>query len=714
MSTVGLPLILLFALCGAGSALGWFVSERRNPRLLAWFGSLAALAALWASSVILLTGGTFQHRLWTIRSLGTLTIALDRLSAWFLLLGAVVVLASSIFSASYLKRYLGHYNLRAFSAGYLLLFASIAWILIADDVLGFLLAWEAMSILSYLLVNFEHQREGTSEAGYLMLAMGEAGFVAVEVILLFLAVRAGALEFSWLKAGAVGLGPGMRWTVFLVTFFGFGVKAGLVPINSWLPRAHPAAPANVSAILSGVILNLGLYGIIRINFDLVPVGLSGAGIIFLVIGAISALVGILYATTETDLKALLAHSSIENIGIVGIGLGAGIIFSTHGKPVLADMAFVAAFYHMMNHSIYKGLLFLGAGVVDDRAGTRNLDKLGGLIHRMPYTAGAFLLGALAISAIPPLNGFTSEWLTLQVLLRSAELPSTPLRLVFALCGAGLALTAALAVTCFVKAFAMGFLGVSRSESAAQAVEARRSALVPMAFLALLCVVLGAAPTFVIPALNHELRPIINGQAVDELVPPFFTATPANGQLPPSFLQDFHNLGAQTGSRLLPGRGLVVLARGGEKNPVIFAMSPSYSIVALALFLVVLWVVVNRTTRKRRVIRNELWAGGIPRLLPEMTYTATGFSNPVRVVFEAIFRPNIIEDTRQTVSVHFRTAIRRHRENIYLVDRLFFHPVGDAVVWFAKLLAGMHHGRLQAYVAYTAGFLILILLLFRLS
>lgn len=625
-----------------------------------------------------------------------------------------MVLASSIFSANYLKRYLGHYSLRAFSAGYLLLFASIVWILIANDVLGFLIAWEAMSILSYLLVNFEHQREGTSEAGYLMLAMGEAGFIAVEVILLLLALRAGSLEFSSLKTAVVGLGPVMRWTVFLVTFFGFGVKAGLVPVNSWLPRAHPAAPANVSAILSGVILNLGLYGIIRVNFDLIPVGMGGAGVVMLVIGAISALVGILYATTESDLKALLAHSSVENIGIVTIGLGAGIIFSTHGKPLLAGMAFIAAFYHMINHSIYKGLLFLGAGAVDDRTGTRDLDKMGGLIHAMPCTAASFLIGALAISAIPPFNGFVSEWLMLQTLLRSAELPSTPLRLVFALCGAGLALTAALAVTCFVKAFAMGFLGISRSESAAKAVETRGSAIAPMVFLAALCVLLGVTPTYVISALNPELRPLISEQTVDGLVPPFFTATPANRQLPPAFLQDFHNLGAQAGSRVLPGRGLVVLARGSEQSPIIFAMSPSYSIVALAMFLVITWLLVSRATSKRRLARNELWAGGIPRLLPEMTYTATGFSNPVRVVFQAIFRPNIIEDTRQTVGVHFRTAIYRRRDDIYLVDRLFFHTVGDAVIWLAKLLAGMHHGRLHAYVAYTFGFLVLMLVLFRLS
>jgi len=714
MSVVGLALILVFALCGAGAVLGLIIPERRTPALLAWTGSLATLAALWAGGKVLWAGNGFRGELWTIRSLGTMTVSLNSLSAFFLFLAAVVVLASSIFSAGYLHRYAGHYSLRAFNLWYLLLFASIVWILIADDVLGFLLAWETMSLLSYLLVNFEHQREGTSQAGYLMLAMGEAGFMAVELVFLFLAVRAGSLEFSALKTAAVGLGPVKRWIIFLLTFFGFGVKAGLVPVNSWLPLAHPAAPANVSAILSGVILNLGLYGIIRVNLDLVPVGTVGAGLVILIVGTLSALVGILYATTESDLKALLAHSSIENIGIVTIGLGAGVIFAACERPVLAGMAFIAAFYHMLNHSVYKTLLFLGAGAVDDRSGTRDLDELGGLIRVMPWTAGVFLAGSLAISALPPFNGFVSEWLTLQTLLRSAELPSTTLRLIFALCGAGLALTAALAVTCFVKAFAMGFLGISRSEQAAKAVEARASQIVPMVLLALLCLLLGVLPTYVIPALNHELQPLIVSGAADALVPPFFASHPAHPELPPAFVAEFHNLGAQAGQDVLPGRGLVVMHRGGPENPVVFAMSPSYSCIALAIFLFLTWFVVRRSTRERKINRSELWAGGIPQLLPEMTYTATGFSNPVRVVFQAIFRPNIVEDTRQTVAVHFRTAIRRRRDETHLVDRLFFHPVGDAVTWFARLLAGMHHGRLTAYVAYTVGFLLIILILFRLS
>ncbi|HUA38086.1 MAG TPA: proton-conducting transporter membrane subunit [Candidatus Sulfopaludibacter sp.] len=713
MGASGLLLELVFALCFAGALAGIFVPERRSPALLAWFGSLAALLTLWASGNVLGSGQVFQAELWMIHGCGTLTISLDRLSALFLAVAAVVVLASSMFSAGYLKRYAGRYNLKALNAWYLLLFASIVLILIANDVLLFLLAWEAMSILTYLLVNFEHRRDETSRAGYLMLAMGEAGFAAVMLVLLFLAARTGSLDFAAFKTAGANLGGFTRWIIFLLTFFGFGVKAGLVPVNTWLPRAHPAAPANVSAILSGTILNLGLYGIIRVNLDLVPVtqnGMIGAGVVVLVIGTISALVGILYATTENDLKAMLAHSSIENIGIVTAGLGAGMIFTSYSKPALAGIAFIAAFYHMINHSVYKSLLFFGAGTVDDRAGTRDLNKLGGLIHAMPWTAGAFLVGTLEISALPPFNGFVSEWLTLQTMLRSSELPSTLVKLVFALCGAGLALTAALAVTCFVKAFAMGFLGMSRSEEAANAVEAKAPSIAPMILMAALCVLLGVLPTYLIPALSRQLQPWTDSSA-DTLVPPFFASNPAHNALPPAFVEDFHNLGAQVGQNVLPGRGLVVLHRGGEANPVVFAMSTSYSLVALIVLLLLTYVVIRLwLTRNRKLARRTRWDGGVRNLLPEMTYTATGFSNPVRVVFDAVFRPTTMEDTRETVAQHFRTAIRRERVAVHIVDRLAVQPARDLVMNLAQKLAVMHRGRINAYAAYVLLALLVALLL----
>ncbi len=710
MSMVGLPLTLIFALCGAGALLGFMIPERRNPALLAWVGSLAALLALWTAGYALFSDRVFHGDLWTIRAVGTLHVSLDHLSALFVFAAALVVLPSSIFSTSYLRRYLGRYSLKTFNAWYLLLFASIVLILIAHDVLLFLLAWEAMSILSYLLVNFEHERDESSRAGFLMLAMGEMGFVALAIILLFLAVRAGSLQFSALQAASAGLSATARWIVFLVTFFGFGVKAGLVPVNTWMPRAHPAAPANVSAILSGVILNLGLYGIIRMNLYLVPVTMLGAGVVVLIVGTISALVGILYASTENDLKTMLAHSSIENIGIVTVGLGAGLVFTAFHLPVLAAIAFVVAMYHMINHSMYKTLLFLGAGAVDNAAGTRDMNRLGGLIRLMPATALLFLVGALAISAMPPLNGFVSEWLTLQTLLRSAEIPSTPIKIVFALCGAGLALTIALAVTCFVKAFAMSFLGMARSTAAGASREAPRSMLIGMAIPAILCVLLGLTPTWILPLLNRILHKVTNSLAAHALVPPFFAGSPGHKQLPRAFMAGFHNIGAQVGENILPGRGLVVLHRGGTANPVVFAMSTFYMAAVLVGMVLITWLIVRWLTRRRTVRVRAPWDGGVRRLLPEMTYTATGFSNPVRVIFDAIFRPTIAGDTKQTVAEHFRTAIQRQRQEVHIVDRLALQPIKSVALRLARGLAALHHGRINMYIAYGLLSLLLVLAL----
>ena len=698
-------IIAFFILCASGALVGLLTPRSQNPWVVAVLGAAAAVAISVAAAAALFVGRAYAADLWSLPFAGTLHIGLDRLSGLFLLIVGLVYLPASIFSAGYLRRYLGHYSLRAFTVLYFALFASIATVILARDVISFLLAWELMSIASVLLVNYEFEVDETVRAGYLMLAMGEGGTIAAALAFLILANAAGSLDFEALRAAAVSLGPGARWTVFLLSFFGFGVKAGLVPFNSWLPRAHPAAPANVSALLSGLILNLGIYGILRVNVDILPASLVGTGLVALIVGAVSAFVGILYATTENDAKAMLAHSSIENMGIVTAGLGAGFVFTAAGRPVLAGIGFVAALYHLTNHSFYKALLFLGAGTVDFRVGTRDLDHLGGLIRPMPWTALYFLIGSLSIAAMYPFSGFASEWLTLQALLRSAELPSTPVKLVFAFTGVALALTAGLAVTCFVKAFAMGFLGVPRSRRAQEATEAPASMVAPMGALAIVCLILGVTPTFVIPALSRSLESVGNGHATAALVPAFFSHSADHSSLPADFRSEFHDLGAQTGESFIPGRGLVVLHRGGTDNPVIFAMSTSYGVVVLIVLLAVVVALTRWIARNRRVTRARIWDGGVRQLFPEMTYTATGFSNPVRVVFDAILRPRTVEDTEQTVAQHFRVAIRRTREPTHLIDRLVLNVLVTHLTRFARLLARMHHGRVNVYVAYVLGTLV---------
>jgi hydrogenase-4 component B len=562
-------------------------------------------------------------------------------------------------------------------------------------VLSFLIAWELMSVLSYFIVNYEHLNSTNTHAGYLMLAAGEVGALMIALALLTLTLHAGATDFTAIR-GADRPGTALGWAVFLLSFFGFGVKAGLFPTMSWLPRAHPAAAANASALLSGVILNLGIYGIVRVNGDLAPVAGPWPGVIVLLVGSVTAIIGILYATTENNLKRMLAHSSIENMGLVAVGLGAAFVFAAAGHPALAGMAYIAALYHLLNHSLYKSLLFLGAGAVDSAAGTRDMDELGGLIRRMPWTGAFFLVGALSIAALPPFNGFPSEWLTLQSLLRSVELADLRVRGAFAVAGALVALTAGLALTAFVKAFSMSFLGLPRTPRAREASEAGWPMRAGMGILAAGCLVLGLTPTYVVAALGPVVAGLGAAGGAEALVPPFF----APQSLPASFVAEFHALGAQIGQSFLPGPGLVLMHRGGTANPVVFASAPSYLGFALVGMALSVWFLSRLVTRRRRRVRRPAWDGGLHQLLPQLTYTATGFSNPVRVIFQAVLAPGKPAQNEVIVAEHFRTAITRIVEESYALDRWLFAPLAAAAMRFARWLAGMHHGRLNAYVAYA--------------
>jgi hydrogenase-4 component B len=710
-SALGISIIAALISCVVGMLLSALVGRKHALLVIAVLGVVSSLALVFASVTALVAGQSYVVTLWTIDGFGQLSLRVDALSAVFLFAAGIVYFPASLFVRDFIARRLSvEYPAHRFGVLYFALMASVVLILTAGDTLIFLLSWECMSILCFLLINFEPGPQSDKRAGYIMLAMSEAGFLAVVVAFLLLGRTAPNLSFPALSAAGATLSTAGIWCVFLLGFFGFGVKTGLVPINLWLPRSYTAAPSVFIPVFAGVTLNLGFYGIVRLCADLLHTSI-GAGVLALIVGSITALVGILYATTENDMKTMLGHSSIENAGIVVAGMGAFLIYRASGHPVAAAIALSASLYHMLNHSIYKTLLFQSAAHVEAETGTRDMDQLGGLSRMFPGLSIVFLVGCLAISAVPPFNGFVSEWLTLQALLRSAVITSTSIRIVFALCGAILALTAALAVTCFVKAYAMNFLGPRRGAWEQRQHENKGSGFAP-AFLAIVCLLVGILPTYILPLLNPAVEPLAGASVTTSLVPPFFTATAQNGQLPAAFLQDFHNLGAQSGKGLLPGNGLVVLLRGQVQNPVVFAMSPSYSLIALAILALLAWFVVTRLTRKRSVARRALWAGGIPRLLPRMTYTATGFSNPVRVVFQAIFQPNIVEDTRSTVGIHFRTAILRQREETHVVDRVFLRPVRMAARWIADSLARMHHGRLNAYVAYVLAFLLLILFLYR--
>jgi hydrogenase-4 component B len=479
-----------------------------------------------------------------------------------------------------------------------------------------------------------------------------------------------------------------------------------VPLNLWLPDAHGAAPRSISPILSAATLNLGLYAFLRLDAPLARTD-PRLGLMILAAGAVTALTGIVYALIERDLKRVLAQSSIENIGIATAGFGAGFTFSALGHPVLGGLSLIAGLYHMINHSAYKALLFLGAGGLDAATGTHDLNRMGGLLRRLPMLGALFIIGAVCIAALPPSNGFVSEWMLLQSLLRVVEVASVPVRIVFALAGAALALTAGLAITCFAMITATALLGIPRSRAATAAHRAPRTVQVPMLLLAIVCFGLGVWATGVIPVLGRIAAPLVGADATADLVPAFFGHV---NVLAGSVVQNLSQLGAQLGRGILPLRGLVVLHADGANGPVAYAMSTALTFAVLAFMLLVVWGVAHAVRRRRRAVRRIPWNAGLTQLRPEMAYTATAFSAPVRVLFHAVFNPDIARHEQRQGA--FLTASRRSEVRVHLVDRVVIHPVAETARRLAVRLAGLHHGKVTVYAAYVLAALIAVMLVAR--
>ena len=376
-------------------------------------------------------------------------------------------------------------------------------VVIADDAFTFLASWEFMSLSSWALVMAHHRNPDNVRAGYVYLVM--AGFGTLALLLAFglMAGPNGGYAFMDIRNGHPS--AGFAALVLILTLAGAGSKAGLVPLHVWLPLAHPAAPSHVSALMSGVMTKVAVYGFVRIIFDLIGAPAWWWSMLVLALGGATAVMGVLYALMQHDLKRLLAYHTVENIGIIFIGLGLALAFKADGMALAAALAMTAALLHVLNHSLFKSLLFFGAGAVLTATGERDMERLGGLIRGMPQTAFAFLVGCAAISALPPLNGFVSEWLTFQAILLSPQLPSWGLKLLVPAVGALLALSAALAAACFVKAFGVTFLGRPRGRAAERAQETDRLSLAAMFVLALLCLIVGVAPGLFIDALAPVVR-----------------------------------------------------------------------------------------------------------------------------------------------------------------------------------------------------------------
>ncbi|MCI4368325.1 MAG: hydrogenase 4 subunit B [Thermoplasmata archaeon] len=600
----------------------------------------------------------------------------DPLSAFFVLVLAVSGAAISLASIGYVDRYV-HSREAALAALFNLFLLSLLLVCVAGTVFLFLVAWEGMTLVSYFLVVHEDHSAEARSAGLTYLVISHGAAAAVLVALLGLSVATGTGQLSAIASGAGGLSPWVRDGVFVAALVGFGTKAGMVPLHVWLPEAHPAAPSNVSALMSGVMIKMGIYGLLRVVWVLLGGGPSWWGYTILLFGAASALVGVLYAIAQHDLKRLLAYHSVENIGIILMGIGASIVLFDLGYPALAALAMAAALLHTWNHALFKSLLFLGAGAAAGATGTRDLEKLGGLVRRMPGIALTFLLGAMAISALPPFNGFVSEWLLFHSLFSAFSTGSPATELVFAGMAAVLALTSGLAAYCFVKAFGIAFLARPRSEAAATAQAPPGTLTAGTGVLAGLCLLLGIAPAL---AINLASRPLTQ----------------------------------MVGTSLGPGTSLSLISSLPAPSTTSAGFAPGIIALLLGLAIAGIWVA-SRFGVAPKVRVERSWDCGIDAPTARMEYTAGGYSQAVTRIFQEFFRPK--EDVERTVAAGTRwdllTRVRRFSEES--VDPLLpslYRPIRDGFLWSAREVSRLQSGRIHAYLAYMFATLVVLLLVLR--
>jgi formate hydrogenlyase subunit 3/multisubunit Na+/H+ antiporter MnhD subunit len=516
---------------------------------------------------------------------------IDALAAFFLLVVNLGGATASLYGIGYGRHEEAPQRVLPFFPAFL---AGMNLVVLADDAFTFLLAWEFMSLTSWALVMAHHRAEENARAGYIYLVMASFGTLALLLAFGLLAGAEGGYTFVAMRAASHA--PWVIPLVLALLLLGAGSKAGLVPLHVWLPLAHPAAPSHVSALMSGVMTKVAVYGFIRVVFDLVAAPSWWAGVLLLFLGGATALLGILHALMERDLKRLLAYSTIENIGVIFVNLGLALAFQANGFIGAAALALTAALFHVLNHSLFKSLLFFGAGAVLSATGTRDMDRLGGLIHRMPVTSFAFLVGCVAISALPPLNGFVSEWLTFQAILLSPGLPQWGLKVMVPAVGAVLALSAALVAACFVKAFGVTFLGRARSEASSAARDVDRISLIAMGIFATLCLLLGILPGLVIDALAPAVASVLGERMPVQVHVPWLSIVP------------------------------IAESRSSYNGLLVFAF------IALSALLAVL--VIHRFA-SRALRRAPAWDCGFPDQNPATQYTAVSFAQPVRRVFGSV-------------------------------------------------------------------------------
>lgn len=576
-------------------------------------------------------------------------LRLDALSALFLAVQGLAAFGVSVYAVGYFRSLDGA-TARTTGLWYNLFLAGMALVVLADDAYAFMVAWELMALASYFLVTTDHAVDEIRRAGFLYLLMAHVG--AVALLLAFGVIQGGQGAYTFDAMRAATPTPFWAAVAFLLAVFGFGAKAGLVPVHVWLPEAHPAAPSPVSALMSGVMLKTAIYGLLRITLDLLPAQPAWWGTLLILLGLVSALYGVIFAAVQSDIKRLLAWSSIENIGIIVTGLGLALIFRAEDKAALAALALTAALYHVLNHALMKGLLFVGTGSVLHATGTRLMGGLGGLIRAMPWTATLMLIGVFAIAGLPPLNGFASEWLLLQAFLFTPGLTQPYLNMIIPVAAAAVALAAALAAYVMVKLYGVTFLGQPRSPELQRAHEAGWPERFGMLWLAAGCIVLGLAPSAALTLIAPASRFLL-------------------------------------GASLPVGDGLFLTPIDAERAS--YAPGMLLAVIVIVLLLAALGV---RLLYHGRVRRSAAWDCGYPEQDARMQDTAEGFGQPIRHVFESFMK------VEREVPDPFD---RRPRYRGATLDRLWFllyAPLARVVAWLSEQAARVQQGRIQWYLFYS--------------
>jgi len=588
---------------------------------------------------------------------------LDALAAFFLVVVNLGGAAASLYGLGYGHHEEAPHRVLPFFPAFL---AGMNLVVLADDAFSYLLCWEFMSLASWALVMAHHREPGNVKAGYVYLVMASFGTLALLLAFGLLAGPAGEYGFAAIRAAPHT--PYVAALVLILMLLGAGSKAGLVPLHVWLPLAHPAAPSHVSALMSGVMTKVAIYGFIRVIFDLLGPPAWSASVVVLFFGSITAVMGILYAMMEKDLKRLLAYSTIENVGIIFVGLGLALAFQANGLKLAAALAFTAALFHVLNHSFFKSLLFFGAGAVLTSTGERDMDKLGGLIHRMPYTSFAMLVGCVAISALPPFNGFVSEWLMFQAVLQSPDLPQWALKIMVPAVGAMLALAAALAAACFVKAYGITFLGRPRGAAAESAGEVDRTSLTAMFILAALCLLAGILPGLVIDALSPISLQILGGRMPIQANEAWLSIAPI----------------AESRSSY---NGLLVM--------LFVALSASLAVLVIHRF------------ASRAIRRGPAWGCGFSDSTPAAQYSGASFAQPIRRVFGTM-----LFYARDHVDMPAPGDTRPARLRIELHDPVWegmYEPIVAAVALSSERLNRLQFLTIRRYLSLVFATLVTLLL-----